>query len=337
MAGPWLTAAEAQPDDMRQSGPPTTVARAGAYAESDACVPERVVSLSPVVILLAVLSAACNAGSTVLQRLAAGSAPPATAMHLSLFGYLLHRRIWLIGMAIMIASFLLQAAALQRGALAVVQPLLLAKLPITVLTALLVFHGRLHVGGRDWFAVFAMWGGLALVLVVAMPTSTGHMPTAAEWWITVALSVVGTALTVAVAARHPGPARAALLGAASGVAFGLVAAFIKAATESLDSGVGTATSLWPFAATVCAGLVALVLQQNALQAGSLAASQPASMIVGTVTSVGLGILLFEEDVRVGSVWPIEVVGIALVVYSILATARSPLVTANLASGQSHAG
>lgn len=288
-------------------------------------------------VLLALLSAGSNAVSTVLQRIAAATAPPSTAMRLSLLGYLLSRRIWLAGFAAMIVSFLLQAAALDGGTLAVVQPLLIAKLPITVLLAMVVFRGRVRVRGLDWLALVAMSGGLGLALGVASPEPSTSKPPSGAWLLTGAAAAVLVAVLAGFAARHPGAPRAALLGAASGLAFGLVAAFIKGVTEAIAGGpTGLLLSWFPYA-TAVAGLIAMLLQQSALQAGSLVASQPASTIVGTVVSVALGIVLFGEHVRVAGVWPLELLGGMLVVAAVFVTAHSPLVRATVAAGTSAAG
>ncbi|HET7328538.1 MAG TPA: DMT family transporter [Nocardioidaceae bacterium] len=284
-------------------------------------------------VLFALLSATCNGGSTILQRMAAAAAPPETAFRFTLLTYLLRRRIWLAGMGAMIASFLLQAAALDRGTLAVVQPLLITKLPITVVLAIVVFRGLVHVGAHDWLAVAAMSVGLALVLVVSAPTPTptANPPTVMGWWLSVATTLIVTAVLVHLSLRHPGTPRASLLGAASGIAFGLTAAFIKAVTDVSGNGLVDLALSWPPYATAGAGLAAVLLQQNALQAGSLAASQPASMIVGTVVSVVLGTMLFHEQLHIGAAWPVAVIGAALVIYSVFAAAHSPLVSATVAS------
>lgn len=285
-------------------------------------------------VLLALLSASSNAVSTVLQRIAAATAPPSTAMRLSLLGYLLHRRVWVAGLAAMVASFLLQAAALDGGTLAVVQPLLIAKLPITVLLAMGLFRGRVRMRAADWLALIAMSGGLGLALGVAAPEGSSASPSSAAWLLTVVGTGIVVAVLVAFARLHPGPARAALLGAASGLAFGLIAALIKGVTETLDGGVGGLLLSWFPYATAVVGLVAVLLQQSALQAGSLVASQPASTIVGTLASVLMGVGVFGERIRVDGVWPLELLGIGLVVAAVFVTAHSPLVTATVAAGTS---
>jgi len=282
-----------------------------------------------VVVLLALLSALCNAAGAVLQRVAAGRAPPDTAMRLSLIAYLVHRRLWLLGMLALAASFGLQALALDQGALALVQPLLVLKLPLMAMLVIVAFPGRVRIGLRDWSTVVAMTGGLTLTLVIASPASSGQRPSTSAWLVAVAAGAVLLGAAGAAARRHPGPLRAALLGAASGIAFGYTAAFIKQLTVAFETSAANLPLSWPAYAVAGSGALAVLLQQGALQAGSLAASQSASLVVGTVSSVVLGVTLFQERTSVGDSWPLAVLGVALLGYSIVATTRSPLVTANV--------
>lgn len=289
------------------------------------------------VVVLALLSAGANAASTVMQRRAAAAAPPETALHLSLIGYLVHRRVWLAGMAAMVLSFLLQALALRFGPLTVVQPILVAKLPLTLLLALALLGGARYATRRDTVAVLALSAGLGLVLGLTNPTDTSRTPSALMWWLVAVLGGLGLLALTAAASRLPvGAARAALLGTASGVAFGYTAVFMKALTDSLQTDAAHLVTSWPAYAVAVTGIVAVLLQQNALQAGSLAASQPASTIAGPVVSVLIGILVLGEDISGASVWPLTLVGLVAVVAGVVALAHSPLATATAVGAASGA-
>ena len=61
-------------------------------------------------VLFALLTALCNGAASVLQRIAASSAPPERALHLSLFAYLIRRKVWLAGIGMVIVAALAQAA-----------------------------------------------------------------------------------------------------------------------------------------------------------------------------------------------------------------------------------
>jgi hypothetical protein len=82
-------------------------------------------------ILFAVVAAAANAVSSVLQRKGAMKTPPERQSGLRVVVAQLHHRAFFGGFGLLIVGFLAQAAALSVGSLAVVQPILAAELPIT--------------------------------------------------------------------------------------------------------------------------------------------------------------------------------------------------------------
>ena len=63
-------------------------------------------------VLFALLTALFNGLASVLQRIAAAAAPQSRALHLSLFGYLIRRKVWLAGIGMVILAALCQATAL---------------------------------------------------------------------------------------------------------------------------------------------------------------------------------------------------------------------------------
>ena len=106
---------------------------------------------------LAVLAAIANGLASVLQRKAARDQPTSENLSLRLMWHLLHRPAWFGGILSVIVGFLLQAAALGKGRLSVVEPVLVLELPATLIIAALVFRSRLTV--REWGAAVAMTGG----------------------------------------------------------------------------------------------------------------------------------------------------------------------------------
>ena len=111
-------------------------------------------------VLFALLTAACNGTASVLQRMAAQSAPANKALHLSLFGYLIRRKVWLAGIGMVTLAAVCQAAALDTGPVALVQPIFIIELPFTLLVASKLMHRRLP--ATTWWAV-----GLVTVSLVA--------------------------------------------------------------------------------------------------------------------------------------------------------------------------
>ena len=94
-------------------------------------------------VLFALLTALFNGLASVLQRQAAATAPPERALHLSLFSYLIRRKIWLAGIGMVILAAVCQAIALATGPVALVQPIFIIELPFTLLVASWVNHRRL--------------------------------------------------------------------------------------------------------------------------------------------------------------------------------------------------
>ncbi len=108
-----------------------------------------------------------------------------------------------------------------------VEPILLVELPLTLLIAGAVFRQRLH--ARDWAAALAMTAGVAILRYALSSTMVeGETVTGVGWWIGLPANTALIALLVA-RSRGGSPRRAAaLLGVATGSAFGVTVALMKA-------------------------------------------------------------------------------------------------------------
>jgi hypothetical protein len=120
-----------------------------------------------------------------------------------------------------------------------------------------------------------------------------------------------------------GERRAALLGVASGLGFAFTAALMKEALQVMRQDPHALLVSWPAYAMVAAGLCSLFLLQNALQSGTLVAVQPALNVADPVASIGFGVALFGDDIRLGAWSVLEVLGIALILYGSVRLAQSP--------------
>lgn len=74
--------------------------------------------------MLALVAAAIFALSTVLQQRGGLKAPPLSLRHPESFVHLAGQGTWLVGMALLLPGWALQAMALDRGQVAVIQPIL---------------------------------------------------------------------------------------------------------------------------------------------------------------------------------------------------------------------
>ena len=248
-------------------------------------------------VLFALLTALCNGTASVLQRMAASTAPANTALHLSLFSYLIRRKVWLAGIGMVIVAAVFQAIALATGPIALVQPIFIIELPFTLLVASRVIGRKLS--RLTWGAVGLVTVGLGAGLAIAAP-SGGTTDVSARVWIT-ALIVTGgfEAVVITFGVRAKGNVRAAAFGLAAACGYSLTAALLKSAVAALSLSVVAFFESWQLYGTAVAGVGALFLLQNALQAGSLVAVQPPLTLGDALISVSFGVTVFNENVRTG--------------------------------------
>lgn len=279
--------------------------------------------LSP---FLAVLASIANGLASVLQRKAARDQPVSENLSLRLMWHLLHRPAWFAGILAVIVGFLLQAVALGKGRISVVEPVLVLELPATLMIAGLVFRSRLNL--REWGAAAAMTAGLAALLFALSPSGGSSADVPWQRWLTavglnLGLVAVGVLWAVSVPA---GARRAAILGAATGCTFGLTAALIKGMTVAAQDGFAALFTSWELYAMIVAGFGAMFLLQSAMNAGRLLATQPGLTLADPVISILWGIFVFKEQARGGWYVVLAVAGAALVTASVIALARSPLLS-----------
>jgi drug/metabolite transporter (DMT)-like permease len=221
---------------------------------------------------------------------------------------LVGQRMWLLGTVALLIGYLLQAAALDRGRLAVIQPLLVA----TVVFALPL--GRLltnqHVGRREVGGAGVIVVGLALFAIYGDPAGGNENAPNDQW--AVAIVLLGAACAVLlVFGRHGTPTKvAAVYGAVAGILFGLSAALTKPTVDFLHDGVGVMLSHWQCYALAVAGVVGFVLQQVSLGTGRLAPSVATVSVANPIVGVLLGIVIFDERLS-RPLWHVVVATIAL--------------------------
>ncbi len=274
--------------------------------------------------LFAVLAALANAVSSTLQRKANREEPDEVAFTPRLVLDLLRRPVWFGGLLGVIAGFLLQAAALSYGNLAVVEPILAVELPFTLAMASVVFHRRLH--RREWASAGLITGGVALLLVALAPHggSSARVPLV-TWGLGLAATLGAVGVLVARATRSRPARRAALLGIATGAMFGVTAALMTRMSVALGHGLVGALTVWQTYAMVAAGAAAMFLLQNALQAGNLVVVQPGLTLTDPAVSIIWGVVVFHEQVS-GGLWYLAAVaaGILLAIGTV-SLSRSPLI------------
>lgn len=275
-------------------------------------------------VALALVAACSDATSNILQRKANREEQGVRTLSLRLVKDLLRNPLWLAGVGTVALSFILQASALRFGPLALVEPLIVAELPLTFVGAAIVFHAPL--GRREWTSAVVMAAGLAMLVWFLHPQGGHSESVAALAWV-VGLGVCSGAVVALVVAgvRTAGDRRAALYGVATGIGFGVTAALMKGAVGSLSHGLAAVFTAWETYAMVAAGVGSMFLLQNALQAGKIVAAQPGITLLDPVVAIMWGLFAFGERAATG---PLHVAvatagGLCMVAGAVLLS-RSPV-------------
>ncbi len=274
--------------------------------------------------LLAAIAASVNALTSVLQRIGVETAPQSTTMRMSLMAHAVRRGIWLIGFALMLVEFGLQATALRFGELSVVQPVLTTELLFLLLILGVWFRYRLT--WREWLGSVVIVAGLGGFFLAAAPSGGKAVPDDHQWLVA-SIVLIGAITTFIVAAlRGPRWWRAASFGAATAVTAAYTAALTKAITTYTTEGWGHVfTHFQPYMLAVT-GLGTVFLLQNALHAGPITASRTTLVTLNPLVSIVLGVTLFADRLRSGPLWiTVEVAALAVLVTGVVVLARSPLV------------
>jgi drug/metabolite transporter (DMT)-like permease len=301
-------------------------------------------------VLLSVAASVCTATSSVCQRLGARTVK-VSGFDPWLVFRLARRPVWLIGFASMLGGFALQVAALYFGPLALVQPILATELlfVFAYLAVTAAMRQARRVQARDWLAAVGMSGGISIFLGAAAPSGGQPHAPASLWWLAGLITggCVLTAVMVATRLPAPDPAapsgnrlsqrravhRAALLGVATGIAWGFVAAVIKELSSHVGQGLGAVFANWAVYVLMATGAAAMLLVSHAMAAGPLAASQPGFTIGDPATAALLGVFLFGESMRTGAAaLAAELAGLVILVAGVAALSHSRLITGEELAG-----
>ena len=274
--------------------------------------------------LLAALAAFTNAITSVLQRIGVESAPESSTLRPSLMAHALKQGIWLVGFALMLVQFGLQATALKFGQLSTVQPVLTTELLFLLLVLAVWFRYRL--GAREWLGALTVVVGLGGFFLAARPHGGQVLPSNAEWLVASIVLITAIAICIVAGLRGPRWWRAAAFGAATAITAAFGAALTKAITGYISQGWSQVfTHFEPYMLAVT-GLGTIFLLQNALHAGPITASRTTLVTVNPLVSIVLGVTLFGDVLRSGVLWiSLEVLALAVLGTGVVVLTRSPLV------------
>ncbi len=276
------------------------------------------------VYVLALGASLANALTSVFQRLGVESAPANATLRLSLMTHALRRGVWLLGFAMMIVSFLLQAVALHLGRLSQVQPVLTIEL--VFLAAILAIWFRFPIGRREWIGALAVTAGLSGFLYFAHPESGMAQPPLWKWGLAGATTAGAVTVTVVLALRGPRWWRSAMFGTAAAVCYAFTAACTKVVSGYAASDWTRLYQHWQTYALAFFGVLAVFLTQNAIHAGPIVASQSTLVLVDPLASILVGVGLFGDDLQTrGAAGPLEALSLLIAFTGAFWLAHSPLI------------
>jgi drug/metabolite transporter (DMT)-like permease len=241
---------------------------------------------------LALAAAFLFALAAALQQKGALGLPEISLRHPASLARLAAQTMWLAGTVALLCGYVLQAAALDRGRLAIIQPLLVT----TVVFALplgYVLTSQL-VGRRELIGSGVIVAGLALFAIYGHPAGGRENAPGAEWAAAIAVLAALSGALLLFGGRGGPTVRAAVYGTVAGILFGLSAALTKPTLGYLHAGVGQLFSHWEPYALAIAGALGFVLQQVSLGTGRLAPSVATVSVANPVVGILLGIVLLDE-------------------------------------------
>jgi drug/metabolite transporter (DMT)-like permease len=247
-------------------------------------------------ILLALLTATAFATGTVLQQRGTLQAP-AGGDDARFLVQILQEPVWIAGALMQGLGWTLQAAALDRGPLVVVQAI--TTLSLVIALPLGVKFTNQHVGRREVTAAIAVVAGIVVFLTFGAPAGGTSNPSAAEWWSAGLFTVAVVGVLASIGRSRQGATRAALFGGAAGIGFALQAAVTKVFVGELGNGVSALLHTWSTYVLILSALAGFVLQQSALKTGVLAPAMAASNASTLVFSAVFGITVFGESLADG--------------------------------------
>jgi len=256
------------------------------------------VSRELMAVLLAVASALFIAVGIVVRQRSTMGVPNEHGVSGAMATALVRRPLWWAGTGAAIGGYVLQALALSRGSLLLVQPVLVSSLLFALPLSARLAHRR--VTRSEWVWAVLLTVAIAVFVVMGNPRPGHARPPGLSWGLVAAVGLPVVVGCVLGAARTLGRTRAVLLAVAVAILFGVVAVLTKASVLRLAHG-GLPHLLsvpTPYVLAVVA-LAATVLQQSAFHAGALQASVPTMIVLEPLIAVTIGMTVLGEHLAVG--------------------------------------
>jgi drug/metabolite transporter (DMT)-like permease len=256
--------------------------------------------VEPVAAVLAPLAAAAFALAAMLWQRASLSLAEVSFRRPKSFLGLFTQWIWLLGLAAQGVGVVLQGAALDRGRLAIIQPLLVT----TVIFAMplgYVLTGQ-QITRRQVLGAGVIVVGLAVFASFGDPAGGVDNAPTSDW--IAAFLVIGMlcAALMLFASRGGATARAAVYGTVAGVLFGVSATLMKPVVEAMHTEGWDVLAGWQIYMLGATGIAGFLVQQISLATGRLVASVATVSVANPVVSVLLGVLVLQERLDRTPAW-----------------------------------
>jgi drug/metabolite transporter (DMT)-like permease len=244
-------------------------------------------------VAVALAAAAFYALAATMQHRAAQHEKLYATLDLRLVLTLVRRPLWIFGILADLIGVALHGFALGFGPLSLVQPLLISGLVLAVpLEAILE---RQRPRSRDLVGVLLSALGLGVFVVTINPQAGVPVPDTEILFAADLIVAVFVAGCLFWASRSPPGRRATLLGIATGGLYAVAAALAKVCVVRIEGdGVGVLSDGHLYALALV-GIAAMVLNQNAFQAGSLAGPLTGITLTDPLASLLIATLAFGEQ------------------------------------------
>jgi len=247
-------------------------------------------------ICLGLLGAAFLGGGFVVQQREAAQVDVGTGFSLRLLMTLVRRRIWWFGIVSMVIGYGLAGWSLGRGNLVLVEPLIAANLLFALPIA--AMWCRQRPSWRSMLAALALAGGVSGFVIAARPNGGRSVAIPSDTWAFAGAAVaIVVGVATGLALRRRGERRAAWLGAATGVVYGMQDSLTRRVYGGIADGAFDLLSSWPVWVLFAVGVLGVLLAQNAFDCAPLTSSLPAISVFEPMTGIALGILVFHSHVR----------------------------------------